>query len=91
MALTNQTPVTVTTAADQKVLTSANRGTIIFQNRDASVEIFLGGAGLTAANGIALSPGATLIISQGEGDSLVDEAWFARTASGTAELRIATA
>ena len=90
MALTNQPPVAVDTSI-QKVLTSANRGSIMFQNRSATVEILLGGSNLSAANGIGLAAGVTMVISQGDGDSLVDEAWFATVASGTAELRIATA
>ena len=91
MALTNVTPVTVSTSYSGPVLSGANRQTIVFQNRSSSTEIFLGGSGVTAASGIGLAPGATWILSASDAEQIVDEAWYAITASGTAELRILTA
>jgi hypothetical protein len=70
----------VTTTISQLVGSSASRVSLLIQNVGGTI-VYVGPAGLTAANGIRLDPGASL-------ESNTNDPWNAITASGTGELRI---
>lgn len=49
--------VTLSTTAAQVLAASSTRRRMILRNNDAAINIFLGPAGVTAANGILVKPG----------------------------------
>jgi hypothetical protein len=72
-----------TTATAAPTTARANRVTVTFQNPSTNtVSIFLGGSGVTTADGLELIPGASFT------DDIEDTAYFCRVAAGTATLRV---
>lgn len=76
--------VSITTTATDIVGTDlANRIQILVQNNSTSKDVFVGSnASVTVANGIKLSPGASIVLDAGAGINL-----HGITASGTADVR----
>lgn len=71
-----------TTSAAVLLAAAATRKCAVIHNAGA-VTVYLGkDSGLTTANGLPLAGGATLV------DDCSVDAWWARTASGTGDLRI---
>lgn len=73
------TCATTATAAPASALSS--RTTVTFVNNSA-VTIYIGGSGVTTANGIPLLPGASFM------DDVSAAPYYCRVASGTANLRV---
>jgi hypothetical protein len=72
-----------TTATAAPTTARANRVTVTFQNPSTNtVSIFLGGSGVTIADGLELIPGASFT------DDIEDTTYFCRVAAGTATLRV---
>ena len=72
-----------TTATAAPATARTNRVTVTFQNPSTNtVSIFLGGSGVTTADGIELLPGASFT------DDVEDTPYFCRVAAGTATLRV---
>jgi hypothetical protein len=72
-----------TTATAAPATTRTNRVTVTFQNPSTNtVSIFLGGLGVTTADGLELIPGASFT------DDIEDTRYYCRVASGTATLRV---
>jgi len=81
-SIANSAVSITTTAAQLTPSPLSNRTTLIVQNL-GNKEIFIGGSGVTSANGIRVSAGANAELNYNASVAL-----FARTASGTADVRI---
>lgn len=70
-----------TSVAAVALAANVNRKTAIIYN-NGSVTVYLGGSGVTTANGLPLLPGAAFV------DDRTTGVWYGVTASGTGDLRI---
>lgn len=70
-----------TSSASQIVAADVTRKSVFIQNV-GSVDVYLGASGVTTSTGILLAAGASCT------DRESTDAWYAVTASGTADLRV---
>jgi hypothetical protein len=90
MAVTN-TAVTVATTATSLAAPDPLRRRILIHNPN-STTVYVGGAGVTTANGHPLLQNTTLeIVQQHREDSVPKQAWYGIVATGTQVLRVTTA
>jgi hypothetical protein len=89
MAITN-TAVTVGSTATSVAAIDQTRRRIILHNPN-STTIFVGGSGVTAANGHPLLQNTTLeIVQQHREDASPHQEWYAIVSTGTQPLRVTT-
>lgn len=76
----------ITTTASQLGTGKGARGLLIIENPTGSgATIYIGASDVASDTGITLAPGAApMTVTNGTRDTLAGEAWYARTASGTA-------
>jgi len=87
MAITN-TAVTVATTATVIAALDPTRRTLLFQNPNANT-IFVGGSGVTTANGHPVLQNTTFQLNQSlREDITVQQAWFGIVATSTEVLRV---
>lgn len=79
---THETDVTTSTTAGIATAASTERTAVMFQNKDASITIYLGTSDVASNKGIALVAGESFT------DDQSSEAWYARSASGTPSLGV---
>jgi hypothetical protein len=77
-------PTDVATSTTAAIATAADttRIAVMFQNKDASITIYLGNSDVASNKGIALAAGQTYV------DDRSSDAWYARSASGTPALGV---
>lgn len=87
MSITN-TAVTVAATATPILVNDPTRRQASFHNPNATA-IYVGGAGVTAANGLPVNQNVTIQITQPHReDSTVCQPWYAIVASGSQVLRV---
>jgi len=82
VATPTTTAVTCATTATLAPGSALSSRTTITLYNNSSVVIYIGGSGVTTANGIPLQPGASFT------DDVRDSPYYCRVVSGTAELRV---
>lgn len=76
------TDVATSTTAAEATAADTTRIAVMFQNKDASITIYLGNSDVASNKGIALAAGQTYV------DDRSSSAWYARSASGTPSLGV---
>lgn len=79
---THETDVATSTTAAVATAADTTRIAVMFQNKDASITIYLGNSDVASTKGISLAAGQTYV------DDRSSSAWYARSASGTPSLGV---
>lgn len=79
---THETDVATSTTAGIATAASTDRIAVMFQNKDASITIYLGNSDVASNKGIALAAGQSFT------DDRSSAVWYARSASGTPSLGV---
>lgn len=79
---THETDVATSTTAAVATAADTSRIAVLFQNKDASITIYLGNSDVASNKGISLAAGQTFM------DDRSSTAWYARSASGTPSLGV---
>jgi len=79
---THETDVATSTTAAVATAADTTRIAVMFQNKDASITIYLGNSDVASNKGISLAAGQTYV------DDRSSSAWYARSASGTPSLGV---
>lgn len=87
MAITN-TAVTVTTSATEIASADPTRRRLLLHNGSGGT-IYVGGSGVTSANGYHLKANESLALVQAtDADATIKQKWYAIVASSTASLNV---